>query len=397
MSKSILATVEMGVLRFPLSSEPTEYVLINVRPTSPDLTAKLVATEGLSPYVLNLTPRIAAQARPSKAPLSPEEWTKLLKLTLFENRKPGDIEIRADIEGESTLTLVFRKEYSGGLRQRLGSLTFEYKEDEEIELFEWCGQLAGETSELGAKVEEERSNGKKLASEIEELLKAKGEVEKEILGKCLRLINSKKDRINELEELLRSGGREVPPVDGPMEVDEEEEQQPVRKGRSKAVASKVMGKGKAVKAVKEEVQSQKKALPRRGKRAAPDLDLDPEETDYDVCLAAAGHGWEDEMDVGGDEDVETETEGESDHSLEEEAPKIRERVSLSQSQAQVRLSPPAEKRKGKAGNEEEDDEGPHVTSRSHDMGHSQSQSRKEKEAVSAPADDGGETESDDEL
>lgn len=367
----------MAILRIPRSDDTSSFVLLNITPTStnsPTLNGKIAGTDGSSAFILQLKPALAARARAAKAACSEEEWTTILELTLLDGLMPKDVEITATVDGEKEIQVVFRKTFQGGLKQRLGSLTLKGDADEEIELFEWCGALAKQAAEQGKALQQEKQKLGKLARESQDLVKAKEEAEKEVIGKCMRLVNSKKEKIQELQARLSHYEEGDPPRDEPMQVEEpaeEEAPQPAKRVRGKAAAK---GKGK-------EEEPTKTTLPRRRKRAAPDLE--PEEEDTEPPKD------EDNVDMDQDEeDVETEgeTEGEdtpSDHSVEDEVPEVRTRAE-SQGQSQTQRSS-----QKKASPAEEEADGPHVTTRA--ASHSQHQ----KNAANKV--EGSETESDDEL
>lgn len=362
----------MAILRIPRSDDTSSFVLLNITPTStdsPTLNGKIAGTDGSSAFILQLKPALAARARAAKAACSEEEWTTILKSTLLDGLMPKDVEITATVDGEKEIQVVFRKTFQGGLKQRLGSLNLKGDADEEIELFEWCGAMAKQAAEQGKALQQEKQKLGKLVKETQDLVKAKEEAEKEVIGKCMRLVNSKKEKIQELRARL-SHYEGDPPRDEPLQVEEpaeEEAPQPARRGRGKAAAK---GKGK-------EKEPTKTTLPRRGKRAAPDPE--PEEEDTEPP--------KDEDDVDMDQDEEdVETEGEdtpSDHSVEDEVPEVRTRA---EPQGQSQTQRCSQK---KASPAEEEDDGPHVTTRA--ASHSQNQKN------TAHKGEGSETESDDEL
>lgn len=372
----------MVILRIPRSDNAAQFVLLNTTPTSPEsptLTGKIQGTDGSSVFALALKPALAARARAAKAACSEEEWITILKSTLLNGLTPEDVEVMAAVKENDEIQIVFRKTFQGGLKQRLGSLTLKYDEDEEIELFEWCGALATRSTEQAKELQAEHQKLGKLVKETQDLVNAKEEAEKEVIGKCMRLVNSKKEKIQELQARLSRYEKGDPPVGEPMQVKEpaeEEAPQLVRRGRGKAAP-----KGKA-----KEKESAKTTLPRMGKRAAPEPEPEEEEE------PAKDEDGDEDMDVDQDEDEEdVETEGEtdgedtpSDHSVEDEVPEVRTRAA-SQTQSQTHRS----SQKKMSPSIEEDQEKPHVTTRA--ASHSQHQKK------AAGKDDGSETESDDEL
>ena len=369
----------MAVLRIPRSDDAAQFVLLNITPTSndsPTLNGKIAGTDGSSAFVLALKPALAARARAAKAACNEEEWTSILKATLLDGLMPEDVEVTATVDGEKEIQVVFRKTFQGGLKQRLGSLTLKGDADEEIELFEWCAALAAHAAEQAKTLENEKAKVGKLVKETQDLVKAKEEAEKQVIGKCMRLVNSKKEKIQELQSRLSHYEKGDLPRDEPMQVEElaeEEGPRPAKRGRGKAIAK---GKGK-------EEEPAKTTLPRRGKRAAPDPE--PEEEDEQPAKDE-----EEDIDMDQEEDdvvTEGETEGEgtpSDHSVEDEVPEVRTR-GASQSQSQTQRS----SQKKASPIEHDENKGPHVTTRA--ASHSRHQQK------STDKGDGSETESDDEL
>ena len=367
----------MVILRIPRSDEASFFVLLNITPTSPDsptLNGKIQGTDGSSAFVLVLKPALAARARAAKAACSEDEWTSILKSVLLEGLVPVDVEITATVDDEKEIQVVLRKTFQGGLKQRLGSLTLKGDADEEIELFLWCAKLAARAAAQAKELQREHQELRKLVKETQDLVKAKEQAEKEVIGKCMRLVNSKKKKIQELQSRLSHYEKGDLPVDEPMqmkEAAEEELPQPAKRGRGKAAA----------KGTSKEKEPAKTTLPRRGKRAAPE----PEPEDEDDEPAK-----DEDVDMDQDEgDVETEgeTEGEgtpSNHGVEDEVPEVNTR---GDSQGQTQTQRESQKKVSPA--EKDENEGPHVTTRA--ASHSQHQLK------STDKGDGSETESDDEL
>ena len=366
----------MVILRIPRSDEASFFVLLNITPTSPDsptLNGKIQGTDGSSAFVLVLKPALAARARAAKAACSEDEWTSILKSVLLEGLIPEDVEITATVDGEEEIQVVLRKTFQGGLKQRLGSLTLKGDADEEIELFMWCAELATRAAAQAKKLQTEHQKLGKLEKETQDLVKAKEQAEKEVIGKCMRLVNSKKKKIQELQSRLSHYEKGDQPVSDQIQMEEaaeEEAPQPAKRGRDKAAAK---GKGK-------DKEPAKTTLPRRGKRAAPEPE--PEDDDDEPAKDEDVDMDQDE----GDDETEGETEGEdtrSDYSV-EEVPEVRTRGD-SQSQSQTQRG--SQKKASPA--EEDENEGPHITTRA--ASHSQHQQK------STDKGDGSETESDDEL
>lgn len=163
------------------------------------------------------------------------------------------------------------------LQQRLGSLRLLHDEDQEIELFDWCGASISHSHSLTSTLKsaqldlvKEQAKSQKLALQLEELIKAKGENEHSLLEKFSLLLNEKKAKIRELQ----GGGGEVE-----MPSRHKKEDSPV-------------------------VDSKKAGASRRGKRKAETVE--PEEMDVD----ADEEGKEEEATRDTSDDQETEDEDE---------------------------------------------------------------------------------------
>jgi hypothetical protein len=84
-----------------------------------------------------------------------------------------------------------------------------YKEDQEIELFEWCGlavqstsQLANELASYKARFKEQQGTISRLNAQLEDLVAAKASHETELLEKFRDLLNEKKAKIRDQQRLL---------------------------------------------------------------------------------------------------------------------------------------------------------------------------------------------------
>jgi hypothetical protein len=94
-------------------------------------------------------------------------------------------------------------------QQRLGAFNLSYDENQEIELFEWCGiavqstlNSANELASFKSKFHEQQEMINKLNSQLEELIAAKVNHEAELLGKFRDLLNEKKAKIRDQQRLL---------------------------------------------------------------------------------------------------------------------------------------------------------------------------------------------------
>ncbi|KAF4999755.1 hypothetical protein FDECE_11410 [Fusarium decemcellulare] len=217
------------VLRFARSDDKSAFVLVQVTPKgSKRLDLKLVGTEGEAPYVASCksshSPSITSQSRNpgpqfpaltvvslrvKNCPASEAEWQQILE-DLFHQEPLPDIQATATVQSEKSISITIRKEIQG-ITQRLGSVTLHHDPDEAIELFEWCG-AAVETSaaskqavaDLTVKSADLEAAVIQLQSQLEELIRAKEEDETTLLRKFRDLLNEKKVKIREQQQVLAS-------------------------------------------------------------------------------------------------------------------------------------------------------------------------------------------------
>ncbi|KAK3320941.1 hypothetical protein B0T19DRAFT_253726 [Cercophora scortea] len=201
------------IIRIPRTDtgEDGAFILGEVTPTgsaSKPLNVKLVATEGEEPYMLKLRHDRIGEFRASNSPCSPAEWESILKSILLKNEAVEGIEAGAEAEAGKSLTITIRRRVAG-INQRLGSLTLNYKSDEAIQLFDWCGAAALERQkfreDLAAettKASDLESRVTELKNQLDELIQSKKDRETEILEKMCALLNEKKLKIREQQRLL---------------------------------------------------------------------------------------------------------------------------------------------------------------------------------------------------
>ncbi|KFZ16555.1 hypothetical protein V502_05034 [Pseudogymnoascus sp. VKM F-4520 (FW-2644)] len=209
----------MGLLRIPHQDGQEGFVLVHIAPLAQKgaaaLDVKILATEGSAPFALTLKQNQIQKLKSKKAPCTDDEWEAILEVILLQQESDPDkaaaaegIEVEAAVEEDVAVELIFKKSTSG-ITQRLGSLRLPHDEDQEIELFDWCGasishshSLTSTLQSAQAALRKEQSKSQKLAEQLEELIKAKGENEHSLLEKFALLLNEKKAKIRELQ-----GGR----------------------------------------------------------------------------------------------------------------------------------------------------------------------------------------------
>ncbi|KAL2265555.1 hypothetical protein VTJ83DRAFT_6655 [Remersonia thermophila] len=197
------------IIRIPRTDEEGSFILGEVAPSgSKPLNVKLVATEGEAPYVLKLRHDRIGELRASSSPCSPEEWEAILKSLLLGGDPVDGIEAGAEANLEKSITITIRRRVAG-INQRLGALTLAHKEEEAIQLFDWCGAVALEREKAQASVRSERAKVAdleaqvaELRSQLDELTRSKADREAELLEKFCTLLNEKKIKIREQQRLL---------------------------------------------------------------------------------------------------------------------------------------------------------------------------------------------------
>lgn len=98
---------------------------------------------------------------------------------------------------------------TNSLQQRIGTIILDFKEDEELDIFDWCGRALAAKQSIEADLKSATSKAewvenavKELRDQLEELIRAKKAEEAELLGKCRDLLNEKKVKIREQQRLL---------------------------------------------------------------------------------------------------------------------------------------------------------------------------------------------------
>ncbi|KAG4285577.1 hypothetical protein FPRO06_06837 [Fusarium proliferatum] len=198
------------VLKFPRSDDKSSFVLLQVTlKGSKQLDLKLVGTEGEEPYVASLKHDKVVSLRVKNCPASESEWQQILE-DLFHQVPLPDIQATATVQSEKSISITIRKDIQG-ITQRLGSITLDHDPDEAIELFDWCGASVEASASskqtaaiLSAKSSESEAVVAQLQLQLEELIKAKEEDETALLRKFRDLLNEKKLRIREQQQVLNT-------------------------------------------------------------------------------------------------------------------------------------------------------------------------------------------------
>ncbi|KAH6622978.1 hypothetical protein F5144DRAFT_595236 [Chaetomium tenue] len=201
--------VSSHIIRVPRTDEEGAFVLGEVTPSgSKPLNIKFVATEGEEPYVVKLRHDRIGELRAGSSACSPEEWESILKALLLGAEPIEGIEAGAEANVGKSITITLRRRVAG-INQRLGSLILNHKEDEAIQLFDWCSGAAVQREKFHetaiaekAKVADLEARISELRNQLDELTESKKARETEMLEKFCGLLNEKKVKIREQQRLL---------------------------------------------------------------------------------------------------------------------------------------------------------------------------------------------------
>ncbi|TQN74634.1 DNA repair protein XRCC4 [Colletotrichum shisoi] len=290
-----------NVLRFPRSDSEGGFVVIQVTPTlSNALDVKLVGTDGVEPYAVSLRQDKVAALRVKNSPCTEGEWVSILTAVLRQE-PTNDIEVLADVENETILTLTIRKR-GKEFTQRLGSIELNHSPRELIELFDWCGlsaQTANEAKEAlasaAARATQLEESVRELKAQLDELMAAKEADESELLEKFRDLLNEKKVKIRQQQKLLASAS--------------------VEPAKLAQVQSSLQAAGKGHAAAKSR-PAKRKAAPAPGNDDSSS-DEGFEKMDVDLAMEPASGGSDQERDTTEDEE---ETASEDDEENNQTAP-----------------------------------------------------------------------------
>jgi len=206
------------VLRVHRTDDPSAHLLLNVTQTSDSrpLDLKLVATEHEHLYHGSVKQNNVVALQASKYTGDDDEWKQVLAYTLLQERAAANLnalqglEIVAEVSGE-TCTLVLRRKF-GAVVQRLGSISLiQDDEREEVSAFEWVESavaasdgLRSELATLQASLMSQHALVASLTSQLDELVKAKKEHEKQLLRKCAALLDTKRAKIRDQQREINA-------------------------------------------------------------------------------------------------------------------------------------------------------------------------------------------------
>ncbi|KAF4634002.1 hypothetical protein G7Y89_g4097 [Cudoniella acicularis] len=204
--------------RFPRpdhGSDEAAFVLVQISSDGErPLDVKVIGTEQESVFSVALKHSRVKSLRVKNSPCDEEEWETILSSILLDSEPPDGhavvikgVEAIAKVEATS-LTITIQKRIEG-ITQRLGTISLPVTEEEELDIFEWCGSaiIAKDKSKqelqtLRYKLEEKDEAIKRLEESFKELVDLKNEHEKALLEKFSLLLNEKKLKIRDQQRLL---------------------------------------------------------------------------------------------------------------------------------------------------------------------------------------------------
>ncbi|KAI4761366.1 hypothetical protein E4T52_06484 [Aureobasidium sp. EXF-3400] len=200
------------VLRLPRTDVDNDFVLVNIEQAGSDLLdLKLVGTDGISPFVTYLRQNDIHKLQASTSQTDLGNWQSILSAVLLQST-PNDPTL-AGVEAvanasSSQLTITIRNKISG-ITQRLGAITLDKDENEDIQLYDWTGfavtradVLAHQLATFQSTVTEHQKTIDDLTAQLDDLVKAKKSHQDEMLRKFAALLNTKKLKIRDQQRLL---------------------------------------------------------------------------------------------------------------------------------------------------------------------------------------------------
>ncbi|KAI5286120.1 hypothetical protein KEM54_000044 [Ascosphaera aggregata] len=215
------------ILRIPRSDSEGGFVLVKVdqRVQSPALDLRLYATEGDTVFKGSVKASHIDRLRAKNNHSSDEEWTTILSyafrqiVEVDDDRLVKGLELTASVfpsksddgddDVDKVLSIALRKKIAG-ISQKLGTLDLLQSEDE-ISLFDWCenavssaASLQDELSKLHERAASIEEMNRKLKQQLDELIQAKADHDRQLVTKFAQLLNEKKLRIRNQQRLLSS-------------------------------------------------------------------------------------------------------------------------------------------------------------------------------------------------
>ncbi|KAH0062809.1 hypothetical protein KCU86_g25354, partial [Aureobasidium melanogenum] len=152
-----------------------------------------------SPFVASVRQNQIQKLQASSSHIQLDHWQSILSAVLLQSM-PNDptlagVEAVANVS-PSQLTITIRNKISG-ITQRLGVITLDKDEDEDIQLYDWTGfavsradGLAHQLATFQSTVAEHQKTIDDLTAQLDDLVKAKKSHQDEMLRKFAALLNT---------------------------------------------------------------------------------------------------------------------------------------------------------------------------------------------------------------
>ncbi|KAI9797849.1 MAG: hypothetical protein M1825_005690 [Sarcosagium campestre] len=190
-------------------------ILLQISDDGPSLLdVKLVATDGVTPFVGSIRQKDASKLRSKNYTGTESEWLDILKYLLlrdsvdkYDDRRKGQ-RLIASVREEVDIVL-FIEDLEAGEQRKLGSVVLKADESYEIELFDWTlrandafAAAKEEITSLTLRNTAQNRTNEKLKEQLDDLILAKKQDDEELLLKFRDLLNSKKLKIRDQQRLL---------------------------------------------------------------------------------------------------------------------------------------------------------------------------------------------------
>ncbi|OAP61475.1 hypothetical protein AYL99_03678 [Fonsecaea erecta] len=209
------------IIRLVQADKTSSPILIKVaqKEGGHDLDLDLLATDGEVAYTGKVRQRSLKKLRGRNYDGTDEDWANTLSSILGTKtetstgtQRKTNLEVTCSLSGKDpktvlSITINNRVE---DITQRLGSIDLSQTEDtDDVDLFGWASQAVEKRDELQAEVtsleEQVKTRDEVMASlqrQIDELVEAKAEHEKQMLSKFALLLNEKKLKIRNMQRIL---------------------------------------------------------------------------------------------------------------------------------------------------------------------------------------------------
>ncbi|KIW29443.1 uncharacterized protein PV07_05257 [Cladophialophora immunda] len=209
------------VIRLVLADNNRSPILIRVaqKEGGHDLDLDLLATDGEVAYTGKVRQRSLKKLRSRNYDGNDEDWTNIISSILGSKteasvsiQRRNNLEVTCSVSGKDPKTIlsIAINNRVEEITQRLGTIELPQTEDtDDVDLFGWAAQAAEKRDELQEDVtslnEQIKTKDEVMASlqkQIDELVEAKAEHEKQMLSKFALLLNEKKLKIRNMQRIL---------------------------------------------------------------------------------------------------------------------------------------------------------------------------------------------------